>query len=66
MRQTVRVTDKQPWSLGATSWEKHRLAVDNKLLPHWVIAARPEADPTETYIHSLSLEGTNIQSASDT
>lgn len=50
MRQTVRVTDKQPWSLRATSREKHCLGVDNKLLPRWVIAARPMASPTETSI----------------
>lgn len=50
MRQTARVTDKQPWSLGATSGEKHCLGADNKLLPCWVIAARAKAYPTETSI----------------
>lgn len=52
MRQTVRVTDKQPWSLGATNGEKHCLSVDNKLLPRWVIAVCPMAHPTETSILS--------------
>lgn len=50
MRQTVRVTDKPPWSLGATSREKHCLGADNKLLPCRVIAARASAYPTETSI----------------
>lgn len=50
MRQTVRVTDKQPRSLGATGRQKHCLAVDNKPPPHTVIAARPMADPPETSI----------------
>jgi len=55
MRQPVRVTDKQSWSLGATSREKHCLGADNKVLTQLVIAPRPMADPLETSV--LSLEG---------
>lgn len=46
----MRVTDKQPWSLGPTSGEKHYLGADNKLPLCRVIAARAEAYPTETSI----------------
>lgn len=62
MRQTVRVTDKQPWSLGPTSGEKHYLGADNKLPLCRVIAARAEAYPTEN-LDSLSLESANSPSA---
>lgn len=64
MRQTVRVTDKQPWSLGATSRERHCLGADNKLQTRLVIAAHPVVNPTETSILK-SLKGMSSQSVPD-
>lgn len=66
MRQTVRVTDKQPWSLGATSGEKHCLGIDNKLLPRQVTAARPMAGVSHRDLNSLSLKGMSSLSVADT
>ncbi|CAB1416524.1 unnamed protein product [Pleuronectes platessa] len=50
VRQTERVTGKQPWSMGASSGEKGSLASDNRLPPPGVTAARAAAGPTETSV----------------
>lgn len=68
MRRTVRVTDKQPQSMGVPSREKPCLDVDNKLPPRSVIAAGSMADLNTPHpdLNSLFFEDATIPSVSDT
>lgn len=66
MRHTARVTDKQPWSSGASSREKHCLGVDNKLLPQRGYCSTSNAASRRDLNSLKSLKGLNSPSAADT